>query len=446
MIKKLKFTFVLIVLSVLEMHAQNALRMTIPSDSKMIQVSRNILSYFDTIYQQKQLGAMREHGQAEKLKEITGEYPAFVEEDLCGWKSPRWNQEYKNVVQQEIDAVKDIWLNKKAIPSMCWHWPNPLHEGGRFPDSKVKLTSEQFDNIVTPGTNEYNLMMDDLKKHADYLQQLSDLGIPLVWRPLHEIDGGWFWWTDTEKPENTANLWKIVYNYLVHEREFHNLIWLYCAGVANPTKKSTEDRKKYYPGDEWCDMVSIDLYNIDYQNTGILEFWNATQTYSQAFSIMEEIAPAKMKILAECEAMPNVEKTYSGDPNFARWLWAMPWYCDTGKNPADWILKTYTHANVIMQPDLPDFSAQISSVTKRIPDNDKPVFSVFPNPFSDSVTITIPENTLAMAQIFDVNGKLLFQKEINIPASTIKPRLKPGTYIFKIILNGKSHEQILVSQ
>lgn len=425
--------------------AQSEFKKTIPSDSDMIQQSRDILSYLDTIYQQKQLGAIRGHKQADRLKEITGEYPAFVEEDLCGWKTPRWSQEYKNVVQSEMDAIKDIWFNKGAIPGMCWHWANPLYDGGRFPDSQVKLTPEEFNQIVTPGTNEYNKMMDDLEKHADYLQQLADLDIPLVWRPLHEIDGGWFWWTDVDRPENTASLWKIMYNYLVKKRGFHNLIWVYCAGVANPTAMSTEFRKGFYPGDEWCDMVSIDLYNIDYQNTGIREFWNASQSYSDAFAIMEEIAPGKMVILAECEAMPNVEKTYANDPNFARWLWAMPWYCDTDKNPANWILKTYTHKNVIMQPELFSPTHFVTGVFQNFK-NDAVDISVFPNPFNNKLKIMLYEDADCLTQIFDLTGNLVFQKKLDKRDSVIQPGLKPGAYVFKIILNNESYEQIILSE
>jgi mannan endo-1,4-beta-mannosidase len=62
---------------------------------------------------------------------------------------------------------------------------------------------------------------------ADYLKQLADARVPVLWRPLHEIDGSWFWWTDAETPENTAALWRLMFDYFVNERELHNLIWVY---------------------------------------------------------------------------------------------------------------------------------------------------------------------------------------------------------------------------
>jgi beta-mannanase len=73
--------------------------------------------------------------------------------------------------------------------------------------------------------------MRDLKGHADYLEQLAKARVPVLWRPLHEIEGGWFWWTDSEKPENTAALWRFMFDYFTKERKLHNLIWVYAAAL-----------------------------------------------------------------------------------------------------------------------------------------------------------------------------------------------------------------------
>jgi len=98
-------------------------------------------------------------------------------------------------------------------------------------------------------------MMADLAWHADYLKQLSDQKIPVLWRPLHEIDGGWFWWTCAKDAKITAEPWKITFNYLVNTRGFHNMLWVYSAGIetANPTSSTIDQAsvnwcKTYYPG------------------------------------------------------------------------------------------------------------------------------------------------------------------------------------------------------
>ena len=399
-----------------------------PSDPQMIEVAQNMLKYFSDIYQHKTMGAMRGPSQALTVQQLTGEYPAMVEEDLTGWHPTAWSPTYTGRVQDHINNIKDIWLNKKAIPGLCWHWGNPLTGGGTYDASKEELTAEQFNNLVTPGTEEYNLMMEDLKKHADYLQQLTDENIPLIWRPLHEIDGGWFWWTDENNPANTVKLWQIMYNYLVNERDMHNLIWVYSAGVGNPTTKDLEYRKAYYPGDEWVDMVGIDLYGWDFRDTGIREYWNATETYREAFNIMENITPNKLIILTETDAMPNMDKTYDDHQNFAKWLWVMPWYAGNQQNPNEWIMQTYTHDKVIMQPDLPNFYNYQLIASNGLPEEALD-FSLYPNPASTWLEVE-PKGRFDL-QVFDLYGSII-RKEKNATGITVDG-LNPGIYFLEIV-------------
>ena len=386
LLKKLNFSLLIFLVLTLTLRIHVSAQTT-PADPEMIRAARTMLHYFDTIYQKKMLGAMRGPDQALKVQQLTGEYPAMVEEDLTGWHETAWSDTYTSRVQEHINAMKEIWKEKKAIPGMCWHWGNPLTGGGTYTASKEKLTAEQFNNIVTEGTDEYNTMMEDLRKHADYLQQLTDENIPLIWRPLHEIDGGWFWWTDKTNPENTVKLWKIIYSYLVNERDMHNLIWVYSAGLGNPTKKDMEYRRSFYPGSAWCDMVGIDLYGWDYRDKGIYEFWNTSQSYQEAYDVMKALAPDKLILLAETDAMPNMEKTFQEHQNFAKWLWAMPWWADDERNPDEWIMQTYTHENVIMQHELPDF-ADTSTMTNVAGQSvNQHLFSLYPVPCGDVLSV-----------------------------------------------------------
>ena len=37
-------------------------------------------------------------------------------------------------------------------------------------------------------------MWKDLGRIADHLTELRDANVPILWRPMHEFDGGWFWY------------------------------------------------------------------------------------------------------------------------------------------------------------------------------------------------------------------------------------------------------------
>lgn len=40
----------------------------------------------------------------------------------------------------------------------------------------------------------YNALMSDVDEIAKQLKRLSDADVPVLFRPLHEASGGWFWW------------------------------------------------------------------------------------------------------------------------------------------------------------------------------------------------------------------------------------------------------------
>ncbi len=365
-----------------------------PVDSKLIPAGREILNYFESIYGKKMLGAIQVNVGA--IEQCSGKTPVIAGYDLCGWNSDKWGDLYRKNIQDAINNMINFWEVKGGIPQLAFHWPNPLTEGGRFPDSQEKLTADQFNRIVTPGTNEYQTMMADLAKHADYMQQLADKNIPVLWRPLHEIDGGWFWWTDKNTPTNTAKLWRIVYNYLVNTRGFHNLIWVYSAGLGNPQgnpAKNAAYRKPFYPGAEYVDISGIDIYEVDYQDSGQQTFYNTTQSYQEAFKMMQEVSPGKMLALAECQALPNPDKMQSNDPNFAKWLWALPWWANTDANPCDWIKKTYNHDFVLTVDEVPDFQNG-GNTTPADPDPVEPEpidpGTVEPDPVDPGTTDPVP--------------------------------------------------------
>lgn len=71
---------------------------------------------------------------------------------------------------------------------------------------------------------------------------------------------------------------------------------------------------------------------------------------------MQQVSPGKMPALAECQALPNADKMQNIDPNFAKWLWALPWWANTGANPCDWISKTYNHELVLTADEIPCFA------------------------------------------------------------------------------------------
>lgn len=99
--------------------------------------------------------------------------------------------------------------------------------------------------------------------HLDQVLKIvnEDLGFPIVFRPLHEMNGGWFWWGSRLEggPETYRRAFQLLVDYM---RERTDLV-LFC---WSPDKALATD---YYPGDDYVDVIGIDGYgagnpNIDY--------------------------------------------------------------------------------------------------------------------------------------------------------------------------------------
>ncbi|WP_298152715.1 T9SS type A sorting domain-containing protein [Flavobacterium sp.] len=67
-----------------------------------------------------------------------------------------------------------------------------------------------------------------------------------------------------------------------------------------------------------------------------------------------------------------------------------------------------------------------------------PNISIYPNPFKDDITIYTAGGSLKTFQLFDMHGKLVFEKPINGDENIVSPNVSPGIYFYEIErANGK---------
>ncbi|MFX4093049.1 glycosyl hydrolase, partial [Streptococcus suis] len=82
-----------------------------------------------------------------------------------------------------------------------------------------------------PSTVEGKRLEALLSKIADGLTQLKNQGVTVLFRPLHEMNGEWFWWgltgynqKDTERISLYKELYKKIYRYMTETRGLDNLL------------------------------------------------------------------------------------------------------------------------------------------------------------------------------------------------------------------------------
>lgn len=320
--------------------------------------TKNIMGYLKSIYGKQTLSGqsatLNASTEIETLYKTTGKYPAIRMLDFifCSPASD-WHS------TGEVDLALD-WEAKGGLTTFQWHWHAPKG-GASFYTEKTTfdlakaVTTEDISRkplsevkaMYEAGkiSEECYLMVRDIDAISGYIDQLQDAGITILWRPLHEASGGWFWWGAAG---SDAYLWlyKLMFDRQTYYHQLNNLIWVWNG-----------QGQDWYPGDEYCDIVSTDIY-ADKHN------YNA-QT-AQFMKTLNYANGDKMTALSENGVMLDPD-LMSRDNTF--WLWFAVWYGDflidySGNlngvyTEASMVKKVYNSEEVITLDELPDFDGTL---------------------------------------------------------------------------------------
>ena len=251
------------------------------------------------------------------VKRHAGKYPAIACFDYMNLPSSPANWiDYGNT------QVVEDWWNAGGMVAACWHWNVPVTDGST--DYKCMKSETDFDiaKALQEGTKENQIIQSDLEELANYLLLLKQKNIPVLWRPLHEAAGKWFWWG--KDADSYKSLWKLMFE-TFQKKGLNNLIWIWTS--------ETNDNH-WYPGDEYVDIIGRDIY----QKTDVNEL-------KRNFDLLKKTYPKKLIALSECGNVSTIEKQWEAG---AKWAWFMTWYdYDTTKETtsATFNAGSHTHAD-----------------------------------------------------------------------------------------------------
>ena len=215
---------------------------------------------------------------------------AYVRHDLVGELIRRWQA--------------------GSVITLCWHAVPPTEdEPVTFSENiQSSLTDAEFDALLTPGTAIHKHWCVQVDMIAEYLRQLQDARVPVLWRPYHEINGDWFWWNGHrgDDAHGTKQLYRQIYDRLVHFHRLNNLIW-----VWNPDRPSRADRQfvDYFPGHDTVDVLALDCYG----------------TFEQSYyDDLNALSDGKVMAIGETSHPPALP-LYQAQP---KWAYYMNWAVD----------------------------------------------------------------------------------------------------------------------
>ena len=186
------------------------------------------------------------------IKEVAGDYPAVHGYDIGHielGKTHNLDTVSFNLMRDHIDKL----YAKGAIITMSWHLDNPVSSGSSWDQTPAVPA------ILKGGKDreKYELWV---KRLANFFKSLKDKdgnAIPVVFRPFHEMNGSWFWWGGNNvSPEDYKQLWRET-QALLMQNDVHSLLYAFSPNTIN----NEEEFNRYYPGDEFVDILGVDVYN-----------------------------------------------------------------------------------------------------------------------------------------------------------------------------------------
>ena len=164
--------------------------------------------------------------------------------------------------QDALDELIRHGQQAGHMVTLVWHPKNPTPGAFDTPISTADLRNMIKDDTAVGGN-----WQQQLNRAARVLQQFKAAGVPVLFRPLHEQNGNFFWWGHNgsrgaalrRRQAAWVAMWRDMVREFTVRKGLDNLLFVFgtnqvnFSGVAPPLT--------YYPGGKWADVVSIDVYD-----------------------------------------------------------------------------------------------------------------------------------------------------------------------------------------
>lgn len=266
------------------------------------------------------------------IREKTGKEPKLRGFELLSY-SPNINYEdadeaclteiYEN--RNTLEEALKWGRETDGIVTFSFHWYSPL--GGRDKSFYAKNTDFDPEKVLIEGTKEREAFYADMRAIAKLLLPFREQHIPVLWRPFHESDGTWFWW-GSKGPKVACELYKLMYALYIDEYHLDNLLWVWNCRAPEG-----------YPGDEYVDIISVDVYLPEYKKTDYRE------EYEQ---LVQATTRNKVAALAEIGYLPDPEMMSKSRVPFAYYMtWSKEFCIGEQYNTVEALREVYRHPYVI---------------------------------------------------------------------------------------------------
>lgn len=201
------------------------------------------------------------------------------------------------------EAIKQ-WQEGKIV-TMMYHAPRPMDNiTASWNSVQGDISDSDWKDIVTPGTTLYQEWLKHVDAVAVFIKQLKEANVPVLFRPYHEMNEGWFWWGKRYGENGYKKLYQNLYHRFVDHHGLNNILWVWNTNATN----RAPDPSSFYPGDAYVDVIAIDVYGGYYPKS--------------EFDLHKNIGTNKPVVIGEFDELPDINKLKNEKQEY---VWFMGW-------------------------------------------------------------------------------------------------------------------------
>lgn len=239
------------------------------------------------------------HHKTSDVKKMTGQYPAVFGFDVS--ESPVEPDRSTAENGKALAAAFRQAANLGAVVTLTDHWTNPITGGDARDTRRVPVR-----RLLDGGDLNHRLRnrLDIVATAANHARRDDNSSIPIIYRPLHENTGDWFWWGKGHmSPVEYRQLWQYMVNYLRQRTD--NIAFAYSPnGHFGGHDHPDEVYLEAYPGDNYVDILGYDAY----QSSSDISDAEWTKRTVRDLATVNQLAAQHGKVAAYCEFGLNEER------------------------------------------------------------------------------------------------------------------------------------------
>lgn len=265
------------------------------------------------------------------------------------------------------------YYSKGGIPHLTSMPRNPRKPGYEREWSADRAVNSDGNNYYVnlgtllntgPRGGVYQHYYMDLDNIASKLQILEDRGIPVMFRPLSECNGPWFWWgtnqqfltVNPDRATHYKQLWKEMYEYFTYTKGLDNLIWVWeTRNVPVDLRDKWLHPRDLYPGDDYVDIIAMNSSVKRNEGMNSAVIWREAYDWMKARGKLIAFSQCGPRAAGETEQADNMKVIRGFENHFPEVVWWMAWRDEFSMAWNFNHKAMIAHPRVLNRGDLPDF-------------------------------------------------------------------------------------------